>query len=344
MFSSQALKQVLCFHYWHVRLNWLKFDCKPKIVRNSTNHSHSSNTSQAITWCFYAQSSLISILFVVAQTWQTTQITGKPNKWHVVLCRALSESITEKASSDSIVVWRRWFVGMWAFLCRVQSLFYFFNLLNCSDVFPYGIYMLTFEYMHQFLDDFDWMKAKRKQYKCNSHMGSACTKNNCYVEMFISTTSGAIAGVMSWILVIPFDVMKTITQAQSDPDKQRNMRSLLKSKRNVSVSVHFRFWFLNWKWFYSVTETWMANIFSRQLDAHCAIDTGQCGYIFGWKQFYFINFSRQNSNFVPTFFVGYKYALTKCQLISDSIPAYQKGENELRNKFRTKPHDKPKLS
>lgn len=115
--------------------------------------------------------------------------------------------------------------------------------MNFSDVFPYGIYMLTYECMNQFLDDFDWMKAKRREYKCNSHMGSACTNKNCFVEMFISTTSGAIAGVMSWILVIPFDVMKTITQAQSDPDKQRNMRSLLKTKRNVSdfvsVSVGF---------------------------------------------------------------------------------------------------------
>lgn len=38
---------------------------------------------------------------------------------------------------------------------------------------------------------------------------------------------------MSWLLVIPFDVIKTITQAQPDPDQHTNMNTLLRAKVNV---------------------------------------------------------------------------------------------------------------
>lgn len=132
-------------------------------------------------------------------------------------------------------------------------------------------------------------------------MGSACTNKNCFVEMFISTTSGAIAGVMSWILVIPFDVMKTITQAQSDPDKQRNMRSLLKTKRNVSdfVSVSVGFWieggFIRlqehgWRIFFR--GSWMLIVRSIPVNAVTFL---------GEMHFLVTIFMPQNKNFVSFF-------------------------------------------
>lgn len=125
---------------------------------------------------------------------------------------------------------------LWLLVCSYQrtnsKYFFFFNEFH-SDVFPYGIYMLTYEYMNRFLDDINWIKAKRKEYK--SHACNGCPDHRCLVEMYISITSGAIAGIMSWILVIPFDVMKTIIQAQSNPDKQRNMRNLLITKKNVRI-------------------------------------------------------------------------------------------------------------
>lgn len=39
---------------------------------------------------------------------------------------------------------------------------------------------------------------------------------------------------MSWVLVIPFDVMKTIMQAESDKEKYGNMRKCLETNINVS--------------------------------------------------------------------------------------------------------------
>lgn len=42
-----------------------------------------------------------------------------------------------------------------------------------------------------------------------------------------------MSGVLSWILVIPFDVIKTIMQAELDPTKHRRMGVLFKTKTIV---------------------------------------------------------------------------------------------------------------
>lgn len=42
---------------------------------------------------------------------------------------------------------------------------------------------------------------------------------------------------MSWILVIPFDVIKTIVQAETDPNKHGDMAQIFKAKSLVSCSL-----------------------------------------------------------------------------------------------------------
>lgn len=61
----------------------------------------------------------------------------------------------------------------------------------CSDVFPYGIYMLAYEYAVNALASADWVKEKRKQIKemQNSHIQ---TVN--YIEISIPILAGAFAG------------------------------------------------------------------------------------------------------------------------------------------------------
>lgn len=39
---------------------------------------------------------------------------------------------------------------------------------------------------------------------------------------------------MSWILVIPFDVIKTVVQAETDPYKHGNIAQIFKAKTDVS--------------------------------------------------------------------------------------------------------------
>lgn len=43
----------------------------------------------------------------------------------------------------------------------------------------------------------------------------------------------SFAGFMSWCLVIPFDTMKTIVQAEIDPVKHGDMTQLFKAKKRV---------------------------------------------------------------------------------------------------------------
>lgn len=42
------------------------------------------------------------------------------------------------------------------------------------------------------------------------------------------------AGFMSWCLVIPFDTIKTIVQAEIDPVKHGDMAQVLKAKTKVN--------------------------------------------------------------------------------------------------------------
>lgn len=145
--------------------------------------------------------------------------------------------------------------------------------------------MLTYEYVNRLLDDVGWIKAKRNDYMCNTNDCVTCKNNHSGVEMGVSIASGAIAGVMSWVLVIPFDVMKTIMQAESDPEKHRNLRNLLRTKKSVRVKpfhLEISICVFDFLFFFAYDiEIWLGNIFSWQLDVNCAILTGECSYILG---------------------------------------------------------------
>lgn len=82
--------------------------------------------------------------------------------------------------------------------------------------------MVTFEQVGELLKSTEWIRTKRMEKR---HL----------VDMSVTIVAGATAGVMSWILVIPFDVMKTSMQVQSDPDKYRSLRNTLETNTSVSV-------------------------------------------------------------------------------------------------------------
>ncbi|XP_063696494.1 solute carrier family 25 member 45 isoform X3 [Culicoides brevitarsis] len=79
----------------------------------------------------------------------------------------------------------------------------------CRDVLPYGIYMATYDV---FLDivEHSFDVEKRDSVSKSSYSG------------FIAI-SGSIAGLMSWLFVVPFDVVKTKMQAETDPNKHPTM-------------------------------------------------------------------------------------------------------------------------
>lgn len=55
------------------------------------------------------------------------------------------------------------------------------------------------------------------------------TKSMSGIDMTVTTIAGSIAGLLSWILVIPFDTVKTIMQAEADPNRYKNMTHCLQS-------------------------------------------------------------------------------------------------------------------
>lgn len=60
----------------------------------------------------------------------------------------------------------------------------------CSDVFPYGLYMLAYEYAVDSLRASDWVKEKRKQIK---EMKDSHSKLS-YIDISIPILAGAFAG------------------------------------------------------------------------------------------------------------------------------------------------------
>lgn len=91
--------------------------------------------------------------------------------------------------------------------------------------------MVTYEHIADWLYNIDWIRTRRKEAKMANGYSNA-------IDMSVTIVSGATAGVMSWILVIPFDVMKTIMQIEFDAqsDRYRNLRKCLKTKTSVSCA------------------------------------------------------------------------------------------------------------
>lgn len=73
------------------------------------------------------------------------------------------------------------------------------------DVLPYGIYMLVYKKTINYLDNDDFIRQCRVYYR---------SKDSDPVTMVVTTLAGAFAGVFSWVCVIPFDVVKTLMQAE----------------------------------------------------------------------------------------------------------------------------------
>lgn len=110
--------------------------------------------------------------------------------------------------------------------------------------------MLTYDHMSKTLANSEWVLEKKKQ----------SLRNYSYVQVGIPIASGVTAGMhciiflnqnmgigmrfidvfffsfsglLSWIWAIPFDVIKTIMQAELDPNKHRQMSIMFRNKTIV---------------------------------------------------------------------------------------------------------------
>lgn len=85
------------------------------------------------------------------------------------------------------------------------------NFVCCRDVFPYGIYMYTYVNVMHSMKQFLVVTEQNLSYLPDVQTRRVDARR---VESFwLTVLAGSLAGILSWMVVIPFDVMKTKMQA-----------------------------------------------------------------------------------------------------------------------------------
>lgn len=79
-------------------------------------------------------------------------------------------------------------------------------------------------------------------------------------ELIVTALSGTIAGVVSWILAIPFDVLKTIMQADA-ATKYDSMAHCIKVNMEVCLYAMHRLYSAS-EW---LTSKWLRNLYNTKM-------------------------------------------------------------------------------
>ncbi|KAM7361626.1 solute carrier family 25 member 45 [Cochliomyia hominivorax] len=102
--------------------------------------------------------------------------------------------------------------------------------MMCRDVFPYGIYMLVYRDTTNYVDQTEFVQNRRRLRK----------EDDAKVDFIVTTLAGAWAGILSWVCVIPFDVVKTIMQAEESSQYRNIWHCLSKNFRRYGWRRLFR--------------------------------------------------------------------------------------------------------
>ncbi|XP_037956919.1 solute carrier family 25 member 45-like isoform X1 [Teleopsis dalmanni] len=103
--------------------------------------------------------------------------------------------------------------------------------MMCRDVFPYGIYMLVYRQTVDYLNTTEFVR-KRQERRLLKESGN--------VDFLVTTLAGAWAGILSWVCVIPFDVVKTIMQAEENRQYRNIRHCLVKNYKLYGLRRLFR--------------------------------------------------------------------------------------------------------
>jgi hypothetical protein len=85
------------------------------------------------------------------------------------------------------------------------------------DILPYAIYSVVYDYMYEAENGIAFVRAIRMQSQ-EQTMSLASD-----VEGLLTSAAIVTASVLSWVLITPFDVIKTIMQADINPNIHRSM-------------------------------------------------------------------------------------------------------------------------
>lgn len=85
------------------------------------------------------------------------------------------------------------------------------------DILPYGIYTIVFGWSYEMGNKIAVVRAIRTQ----SYTGDGTLALK--LDAFLTSSAALLASVLSWSLITPLDVVKTIMQAEINPNIHRNM-------------------------------------------------------------------------------------------------------------------------
>lgn len=87
------------------------------------------------------------------------------------------------------------------------------------DILPYGIYTIVYDWTYEMGNRIAVVRAIRLQSESDARNGLWAVK----LEALFTSSAALLASVLSWSLIAPLDVVKTIMQAETNPNIHRNM-------------------------------------------------------------------------------------------------------------------------
>jgi hypothetical protein len=86
------------------------------------------------------------------------------------------------------------------------------------DILPYAIYSVVYEYAYEAENGIAFVRTIRMQEQQRQHNIFALD-----AERLLTSAAAVTASLLSWVLTAPFDVIKTIMQAETNPNVHRSM-------------------------------------------------------------------------------------------------------------------------
>jgi hypothetical protein len=87
------------------------------------------------------------------------------------------------------------------------------------DILPYGIYTIVYDWTYEAGNRIAVVRAIRTQSDSDAHNSTLAMK----LDALLTSSAAFLASVLSWSLITPLDVVKTIMQAETNPNIHRNM-------------------------------------------------------------------------------------------------------------------------
>jgi Mitochondrial carrier protein len=95
------------------------------------------------------------------------------------------------------------------------------------DILPYGIYSVVYDWMYEMGDKIAVVRAIRTQ----SYVGDNTLALK--LDTFLTSFAALTASVVSWSLITPLDVVKTLMQAETNPNIHKNMLEVVNMLRRA---------------------------------------------------------------------------------------------------------------